>query len=184
MSIKFTLFSLSATIVSMKKEKVVKIIKELLIALLIVGVVGTLLSAIRAPEVGTLAPNLTGKSIDGQDINLKELKEPFILHFWATWCGACKMEAGNIQKVSEDFEVITVAVKSGSAQEVKEFLKERGYNYKVVNDANALFASYMKVGAFPTTFFYNAKGELVLTEVGYTSTFGLYARIYLIKLFF
>ena len=167
----------------MKKATLLKYLKELIVTLIIVTIIASVLSYIRAPKVEGSAPSLKGLSINNEPIDLKALHKPFILHFWATWCPVCKMEADNIDRLSDNFEVISVAVKSGTNEEIKTFLDKHNYHYKVINDASSTFASFMKVEAFPTTFFYNAKGELVLTEVGYTSTFGLYMRMLFINYF-
>jgi thioredoxin-related protein len=59
-------------------------------------------------------------------------------------------------------------------------MKERGLTFKVLNDVNGEWANKFKVEMFPTTFIYNANGELKFTEVGYTTTAGLLARLKLI----
>jgi thioredoxin-related protein len=50
-------------------------------------------------------------------------------------------------------------------------------NFRVLNDREGKWASKFKVEAYPTTFIYDAKGKLKFTEVGYTTTAGLLARL-------
>jgi peroxiredoxin len=76
---------------------------------------------------------------------------------------------------------LTIAVNSGDNTKVKAYLKERGLNFKVLNDIDGAWAKQFKVEVFPTTFIYDSRGELKFTEVGYTTTAGLLARLALLK---
>ena len=107
--------------------------------------------------------------------------EKRLKQFWATWCPTCKLEAANIERVSKKYEVLTVAVNSGDDEKITRYLKERGLSFRVLNDQEGIWAQKFMVQAFPTTFIYDAKGELKFTEVGYTTTAGLLARIALIE---
>ena len=104
--------------------------------------------------------------------------KPLLIHIWATWCPTCKLEAGNIQRVSQEYEVITFAVSSGSDLEIKNFLDEHNLDIKVINDKNAYWARKFNVSAYPTTFIYDKNRNLVFSEVGYTSSLGLFIRMW------
>ena len=97
-----------------------------------------------------------------------------MLHFWATWCPVCKAEIDNIQRLSEHYEVITVAVNS---DDIKHYLKEHHLTLRVVDDSDGALAQAFGVHAFPTTFIYDGNKNLVFSEVGYTSTLGLWLRL-------
>jgi len=103
--------------------------------------------------------------------------KPILVHFWATWCPTCSLEASNIQKISTQYEVITIAVKS-EVEEIKKYMHENNLNFKVVNDKSAFIASEFKIAAYPTTFIYDKNRNLVFVDVGYTSTLGLYLRMF------
>ena len=104
--------------------------------------------------------------------------KPLLLHFWATWCPTCKLEAANIQSLSQEYSVLTIAVKSGSDEKINRYLKEHDLDFKVINDSQGLLSQQFSVPAFPTTFIYDKEGKLRFTEVGYTSTWGLYRRMW------
>ncbi len=101
-----------------------------------------------------------------------------MLHFWATWCPVCKFEAPNIESLSKDYEVITIAVRSGTDQKLKQFLQEEGYGMHTVNDFEGELAEEFGVGVYPSTFIYDKNGKLVFSEVGYTSALGLRLRMW------
>jgi len=107
-----------------------------------------------------------------------EINKPVMIHFWATWCPVCKTEIDNIQRVSKNYQVITIVVKSGTSEEIQEYLDERNLNFKVINDKDAYLAQQFGVNVYPTTIIYDKNREVVFSDVGYTSTLGLYLRMW------
>ena len=61
---------------------------------------------------------------------------------------------------------------------LKKYMKDNDLNFKVVNDENGVIAKEFKISAYPTTFIYDKNRELVFSEVGYTSTIGLWLRMF------
>lgn len=166
----------------MKKWSVKKILKEILIGLLILFVLSNIFSYIYKPDLeSTSFPQTKSQLIDGSYFESTTIQgKPLLVHFWATWCPTCKLEASNIQTLSKSYEVLTIAVKSGSDDALKKYMHENGYDFRVINDTHGNWAKTFKIEAFPTTFIYNKKGELSFTEVGYTTTAGLLARMKMI----
>lgn len=107
-----------------------------------------------------------------------DTSKPILVHFWATWCPTCKLEAQNIQSIHEDYQLISIAVNSGSAYDIQDYLDERKLTYATCSDENGSIAKRFNVVAYPTTFVYDKKGNLVFSEVGYTSTWGLWLRMW------
>lgn len=160
-----------------------KIVKEIAITLLLLFVLANVMSYIRKPDlVNNTFPQTKSQLIDGTYFETSKTNgKPIIVHFWALWCPTCKLEASNIQALSEKYEVLTIAVQSGSDEALKKYMDENGFTYKVINDKNGNWAKEFKIGAFPTTFIYDKKGELYFTEVGYTTTAGLLARMKIVE---
>ena len=157
-----------------------KILKESLLSLLILGVILNAMSYFRSPTFESKSDlKLNSVTISGHDTQSYERSgKPLLIHFWATWCPTCKLEASNIQRLSRHFNVLTVAVKSGSDADIQEYLNENNLDFEVINDTNGILASRFKVPAFPTTFILNAQGAIAFSEVGYTSSIGLFARMW------
>jgi thiol-disulfide isomerase/thioredoxin len=101
-----------------------------------------------------------------------------LVHFWATWCPVCKVEAANIQAVSQKYNVLSIATDSGSNSKVKAYMKAHNVNFKVYNDKDSSLTQNFNIQVFPTSFIYNNNQELVFSEVGYTSTLGLSLRMW------
>ena len=161
----------------MKKWNIKSIVKEIIIAALILFVVTNVLSYIRKPILkSSVLPDIKAVLLDGSKYEVKKGK-PLVVHFWATWCPTCKLEAPNIESISKEYEVLTIAVGSGEDVKVSTYMQERGLSFKVINDKEGKWAKQFKVEAYPTTFIYDSKGELHFTEVGYTTTAGLLARL-------
>jgi thiol-disulfide isomerase/thioredoxin len=109
--------------------------------------------------------------------------KPILIHFWATWCPTCKLEASNIQIMSKKYDVLTIAVNSGTNKEIQDYMKKRGLNFSFINDKAGYFAKKFHISAYPTTFIYNKDKKLMFSEVGYTSTIGLYLRMWWASLY-
>ena len=135
------------------------------------------MSYIRKPNLETTKlPSIEAKLVDGSFYSVEKDK-PLVVHFWATWCPTCKLEAQNIESVSKKYEVLTIAVNSGTDKKLKAYMKEKNLTFRVLNDIDGKWATQFKVEAYPTTFIYDADRELRFTEVGYTTTVGLFARL-------
>ena len=156
-----------------------KIAKEIAIGVLILFVVSNVISYLRKPALQDEAlPLSTFQTIKGQQLNFQSYQgKPLLIHFWATWCPVCKMETANIERVSKKYQVVTIAVQSGNDSEINAFLKEKEASFAVINDREGELSKRFSVEVFPTTFIYNSKGKLVFSEVGYTTTAGLLARM-------
>lgn len=109
----------------------------------------------------------------GNTHTLSEYKgKTVFLNFWATWCGPCRNEMPEIQKLHEEYEaqedsdVVILGIAApdlggeASEEEIKAFLEENGYTYPVVMDTTGeIFSSY-GISAFPTTFMIDKDGNV------------------------
>lgn len=160
------------------KKKILYYIKEIIVFILIMTVLANAISLYKSSDLNQVAFNLENVNLIDNTTYQPDKSKPILLHIWATWCPTCKLEAGNINTISKDFQVLTVAVKSGSDEKINHYLNENDFNFKVVNDKDAVIAREYNVAAYPTTFIYDKNGELVFSDVGYTSTIGLYFRMW------
>lgn len=95
------------------------------------------------------------------------------LNFWATWCGPCRSEMPEIQKLyeeytamGEDAEVVILGVagpgigQEGSDADIAEFMEENGYTYPVLMDETGELFEWYGISAFPTTYMIDRDGNL------------------------
>lgn len=126
------------------------------------------------------APELTGALIDGQKVTLSEYEgEPVLVHFWATWCGVCRLEEQNINNLAKDYKVLTVATNSGEADEIKAYLSENELHFPVVLDESGQLGAEWGIKGVPNSFVVDASGNIRSIAVGYTTEIGLRIRMWL-----
>jgi thiol-disulfide isomerase/thioredoxin len=129
------------------------------------------------------APALDGVALNGQRLALADYRgAPVLLHFWATWCGVCKAEQGNIDAVARELPVLSVASSSGDARAVEAYVRAHAVAPAVIADPDGALARRFGVHSFPTSFVIDAKGEIRHVEVGYTTELGLRLRMWLARL--
>lgn len=163
-----------------KNWSIKKILKEIAIMALMVLVISNVLSYIRKPELAdSQLPKINELLISGEQFDSNSYEgKPLLVHFWATWCPTCKAEADNVQRLSQYYEVVTFAVKSGSDKELRKYMHDRGFDYRVINDKDGQWSREFNIEGYPTTFIYDRSGEVRFSEVGYTSTLGLLFRMW------
>jgi thiol-disulfide isomerase/thioredoxin len=128
------------------------------------------------------APPLAGLTVQGETVRLADYRgEPVLLHFWASWCGICRLEQGSIQDIHEDWPVLTVAMQSGDAREVAEHLRAEGLDWTVVLDEEGELARRFGVRGVPTTFVIDGDGMIRFRESGYSTEWGLRTRLWLAR---
>ena len=161
------------------KQKIKKYIKEILITIILIIVISNILSFLRSPSLDSQQlPMIKELSIDGELFNSDDYKDKeLMIHLWATWCKVCKAEASNIEYISEKYNVITIAINSGSDQNIQKYMKENNLHFKVINDKDSTYSKLFKVHAYPTTYIYS-KGVLKHSDVGYSSTLSMYIKMF------
>lgn len=94
------------------------------------------------------------------------------LNFWATWCGPCRNEMPEIQKIyeetlqEEDSDLVILGIaapgfgQEKSQEEVEAFLEENGYTYPVLMDTTGEVFMEYGISAYPTTFMVDRDGNL------------------------
>lgn len=144
-------------------------IKEILSFILILTILANLISYYKAIDLNKNKLNI-------KNITLNE--KPILIHFWSTWCPTCKIEAANIQTISESFNVLTIAVNSGDDDNIKEYLNKNDLNFRFINDKDGYYSNKFNIEVYPTTLIYDKNKNLIFSDVGYTTTFGLWLRMW------
>jgi thiol-disulfide isomerase/thioredoxin len=152
---------------------------ELLILVAIVGAV-TVWQNRDLPEGA--APPLAGLRNDGVSEDLAQKvgagKTATLVVFWATWCPVCRAERGNILAVAEDWPVVSVALDSGDAATVTQYLKAHDIPLPAIVDADSALAGAWHVRGVPAHFVVDPVGNIRFRVVGYATTLGLRARLW------
>lgn len=149
-------------------------------ALVVVAVVAGIRLWQQRDMASGAAPLLHGVTLTGRHYELPaQPGHPVLVHFWATWCPVCSAEQGSITAVARDADVVTVAMQSGTPQDVARYLQEQRLDFSVVNDADGRLAAAWGVHAVPASFIVAPDGTIRFVEVGYTTEAGLRLRLWL-----
>lgn len=146
---------------------------RLLVAL---GIVATLLTSASGADQPAAAtadppPAFQGLRLDGSPFDSGDLLGGFVLlDFWGVWCPPCIGAFPKLSRLHDDFsnrgfQVVGLAVLSGTPEEVAEFLEEFDVTYLVVvveRDVPRLF----NVLAYPSYFLLGPAGEIVKAYQG------------------
>ena len=129
-----------------------------------------------APEIQ--AVNLTGSVVSLQDFQ----NQPVLLHFWASWCKICRFEQGAITSITDKWPVLTVAMESGTNEQVENFMRQHNLDWQTINDETGRIADRYGVAGVPTSFIIDSAGKIRFRESGYTTAAGLRLRLWLADL--
>lgn len=160
------------------KKKLFHYLKEILLFIFVITLFANGLSWYKSQDLNKEKLKLKSEKLINSQLYKVEKEKALLVHIWAIWCPTCSLEAANIQSMSKHYNVITIAVKSGSDYEIKQYLDKHNLDFNVINDENGKYAREFNIAAYPTTLIYDKNGNLVFSEVGYTSTLGLYLRMW------
>jgi thiol-disulfide isomerase/thioredoxin len=129
--------------------------------------------------ISGIAPNVSAAMLTGKHFDLYQNKNrPILVHFWASWCPVCKLEQSNIQNMSQDYPVITIAMQSGNDDEVMQFMKEENLTFNVINDELGIISQRYNIRGVPVSFIVGKDNKIDFVEVGYTTELGLKFRMW------
>jgi peroxiredoxin len=122
-------------------------------------------------SVKNKAENFKLKDLNGKELSLSDLKgKDVFLNFWATWCPPCKGEMPEIEKLYQETKnsnLVIVAIEIGEPlNDVKAFIQQNNYNFKVLLDSDQKVSSQYGITGVPTSFFINKEGNIVAENIG------------------
>lgn len=129
-------------------------------------------------------PPATLVSLDGSTIDLEALNaRRTVIYFWATWCGVCSMQSGAIASLSrraadKDLDVISIVMHYQNEEQVRQYVDEHEIDYPVYLGTPSVAARY-NISVFPTVYIVDDELRVRHGLVGYTTGFGLRARLLL-----
>ncbi|AMR30311.1 hypothetical protein A0256_02205 [Mucilaginibacter sp. PAMC 26640] len=117
------------------------------------------------------------KDINGNKIDFKALEgKVVVLNFWFIACEPCKMEIPELNKlVTENPEVVFIAVGLDLKYEIKDFLKVTAFKYQQTYDGRE-YARNLSVGSYPTNVVIDKKGITRFSSSGYGTSSIIFLR--------
>ncbi len=118
-------------------------------------------------------PNFTFQGLDGaSSVTVEGLRgRPLLLTFWASWCGPCRVELPELQKLHEELggrglALVTVNIDSSPAA-ARQFVERHGLKIPVYRMAQRDLAR-LGVVSIPTTILLDPDGRPVQLYEGYS----------------
>lgn len=141
----------------------------------------------RSMITGT-APALQGTLLNGESFRLADQeKKPTLVYFWATWCGVCKTTSPFVSRLTlenadiknRDYNIVSIALSSGSNTDISDYLTKNNYTLNVLNDAEGGISKTWGVAVTPSIFIIDATGNIRYISTGITSLWGMKLRLWL-----
>lgn len=126
-----------------------------------------------APEIDALAPPFTATNIDGETVNLLELRgSPVVINFWATWCGPCAAEMPELQAFYEAHRqdgLRLLGVNLGeSPEQILSWVEQYGLTFDLLLDPQGEIANLYRLRGQPSTYVISPDG--IITTIFYGPT--------------
>ncbi len=124
---------------------------------------GLLGMAARPPLIGSPAPGIALKDLQGQEVKLSDLHGKIVLlNFWATWCKPCKEEMPAMQAAYDRLRgagfVVLAVNELEDTDKVIEHVRSHGHTFLVVMDHDNRVANRYGVVGLPASFLIDRQG--------------------------
>ncbi|MCG7657693.1 protein disulfide oxidoreductase [Wielerella bovis] len=162
------------------KQKLIKWAKQVAQTLLVLAVVSVAVDYWRSPIVPIHAAQVPFQSIyhaEPTTLASTSSQQTLLLYFWGSWCGICKHTSPVIHRLHENgTPVLTVALRSGTADDVRAFLQQQGLTFDTVNDEHGALSQQWGVKVVPSILLIK-NGKVVHSTTGLATYWGLKTRI-------
>ncbi|MFZ5827552.1 MAG: prolipoprotein diacylglyceryl transferase family protein [Bacillota bacterium] len=117
------------------------------------------------PDVGYPAPDLEVVGPDLQPVRLSDLRgKAVFLNFWASWCGPCRMEMPEIQRLYENLPegtailAVNMTLQESSPETPLDYMRAHGFTFPVALDPSGRAGEDYRALSLPTSLFISPDG--------------------------
>lgn len=127
---------------------------------------------VQQPRVSKPAPAFALRQQDGGALALADERgKVVLLHFWATWCVACRHEMPQIEQLwrryrDDGLVVLGINVDRGNLTGVRNFVRERDLSLPIVLDPEGTVRNRYEVRALPTSYLIDRNGKIIGRIIG------------------
>jgi thiol-disulfide isomerase/thioredoxin len=113
--------------------------------------------------------------VTGRSVDLASYRgTPLVLNVWGSWCPGCNAEATDLARFARshpNVQVIGIDTQDTTGA-AKSFYRKWGWRHPSIADPKGELAARLGVQGYPTTFFLNARHQVVTQIIGATSLAG------------
>ena len=141
------------------RKKIIAWAKQATQMLLLLLAISLAVDALRAPKLPIQAAQtalpIVPRSPDAAPLTTTlqaaSQNQTLLLYIWGAWCGICKHTSPVIQRLHDSgTPVLSVALRSGSDDDIRAYLQQQGYTFPAVNDDNGAWSQQWGVKVTPT----------------------------------
>jgi len=127
---------------------------------------------VQQPGVHKPAPDFSLATLGGGEKALADYRGKVVLiHFWATWCVACRHEMPQIEQLWQRYRddglvVLGVNVDRGNISGVRDFVRQRNLSFPFVLDPDGLVRNRYEIRALPTSYLTGHDGKIMGRIIG------------------
>ena len=156
----------------------------LLIIIIAISIIGIYANESAKEDNGNNGNDIVGENfeftlVDGTIKHLSGYRGKIvILDMWATWCGPCKTQLIELNKINkhygkEDLEIISLNIDyRETSQDIIDFIEDFKNDYNIEldwvigQDDGSVWEEYMISGGIPTLYIFDQKGNIHFTHEG------------------
>jgi len=124
--------------------------------------------------VGKKAVEFTLPDVSGGEVALQSFRgKVVLLNFWATWCGPCREELPELDRVQEKFRkrglaIVAVTV-DNELENVRSFLKKYDLKLQALWDPRKKVVGAYGVEKMPSSYLIDRNGVIRFVHLGYSA---------------
>ena len=113
--------------------------------------------------------DFTLKDLHGKKHTLSELRDKIVMvNFWATWCGPCRQEMPELDRLYTYFQsqgLVILSITDEDAFKVGSFIAPIGYHPPVLIDTGGAVHKLFHIVGVPRTFIFDRDGKLIAVAI-------------------